>query len=86
MMVRRDLEEQLIEAAAEFPAVALMGPRQSGKTTLAQATFPDHTYISFEDLEMRSLAQVDPKRFLKDYPSESGIILDEVQHVPELLS
>src|SRR4029079_17974410 len=49
-------------------------------------TFPDHRYVTFEDLEQRALAQTDPKRFLTELPTQAGIILDEIQHVPELLS
>ncbi len=86
MLIRRELELVLREAAAEYSVVAVLGPRQSGKTTLTQMTFPHHRYITLEDLEHRSLAQADPKKFLKELPYESGIILDEIQHVPDLLS
>ncbi len=85
-MIVRDITDQLIQAAKEFAAVALVGPRQSGKTTLAQYIFPSHRYVSLEDFDTRALAKADPRRFLQDYASESGVILDEIQHVPELLS
>ncbi|HBL98314.1 TPA: AAA family ATPase [Candidatus Dependentiae bacterium] len=86
MLIRRRLEEKLIEAAQEFPVIALVGPRQSGKTTLAQVSFPDHRYVSLEDYDILSLALSDPRKFLTEYPSASGIILDEIQHAPILLS
>lgn len=86
MFIRRDLIQEVEAAAASFCVIALLGPRQSGKTTLAQYIFPNHTYISLEDFDMRALAASDPRRFLLDYPTESGLILDEIQHVPELLS
>ena len=86
MFIKRALSHSLIEAASEFPVVSIMGPRQSGKTTLAQTAFPNHAYISLEDFDIRTLAQTDPRKFLTDYPTESGIILDEIQHVPMLLS
>lgn len=84
--IRRELRDELVQAAKEFPAVALQGPRQSGKSTLVEHAFPDHTYVTFEDLEMRDRAQSDPKGFLSDYPSKAGIILVEAQHVPDLFS
>ncbi|MBA3954830.1 ATP-binding protein [Candidatus Dependentiae bacterium] len=85
-MISRSLTLHLIEAAKQLPVVALLGPRQSGKTTLARATFKDHIYISLEDLDTRKFAQEDPRRFFFENRNEHGIILDEFQHVPELLS
>jgi predicted AAA+ superfamily ATPase len=85
-MIHRELTSSVINAAAQFPVVAILGPRQSGKTTLVQNVFPNHRYVSFEDLDMRTLAIADPRGFLQDYPNEFGIILDEIQHVPTLLS
>lgn len=86
MLIQRQLAEHILEASREFPVVAILGPRQSGKTTLAQITFPYHRYISLEDYDVRALAQADPRQFLTEYPTDSGVILDEIQHVPELLS
>lgn len=86
MFIKRLLTAQLIEASNEFPVVAIVGPRQSGKTTLAQAEFPQHRYVSLEDLDTRELALADPRSFLNDFPSKTGLILDEIQHAPHLLS
>jgi uncharacterized protein len=86
MIVKRDLSIHLQRAAALFPVVAVLGPRQSGKTTLVQEVFPHHTYISLEDIDIRALALADPRRFLQDFTGNTGIILDEIQNVPELLS
>jgi uncharacterized protein len=85
-MIIRQLIGSLKEAALEFPVIAILGPRQSGKTTLVQSVFPNHRYVSLEDLDIRALANTDPRLFLHDYPYESGIILDEIQHAPTLLS
>lgn len=80
------MEKILKELAKGYPAIALLGPRQSGKTTLSQATFKDHKYISLENINERTFAQQDPVKFLKTYENEHGLILDEIQHVPDLLS
>ncbi len=85
-MIARDITNQLIEAASQFPVIAVLGPRQSGKTTLVQSIFSKHSYVSLEDLDNRLIATNDPRRFLNDFASEAGIILDEIQHVPSLLS
>lgn len=81
----RDLEATLLRFA-KFPVVALLGPRQSGKSTLAKKVFAQHTFINLEDLELRALANNDPKAFLRSYDNSHGIILDEFQNCPELLS
>ncbi len=67
-----------------FPVLALTGPRQSGKTTLAKAAFPNKPYVSLENPDQREFASNDPKRFLAQFPN--GAIVDEVQRVPALLS
>ncbi len=48
--------------------------------------FPNHRYISFEEIDQRIFAQTDPRAFLRDNKNEYGLILDEIQHVPDLLS
>ena len=83
-MIHRDLAEELERAATWAPSITLTGPRQSGKTTLCQAVFPDHPYISLESPDDRAFAQDDPRAFLAQFPR--GAVLDEVQRVPDLLS
>ena len=85
-IIKRDLEQELREAASETQAVAILGPRQSGKTTLARSTFKNHVYINLEDLDQRRYALADPKGFLQNISSPEGVILDEIQHTPELFS
>jgi hypothetical protein len=67
-----------------MPVVCVTGPRQSGKTTLVKYLFPDYTYYNLEFPEHRQYAQNDPAGFLKAI--ENGIVIDEIQRVPELLS
>jgi len=83
-MIRRQLQERLIELAKGFPALAITGPRQSGKTTLARMTFPELAYVSLEDPDQREMAVTDPRGFLAKF--RNGVILDEVQRTPDIFS
>ncbi len=83
-MIRRDMTSELKEAAREYPVVTIFGPRQSGKTTLVQMTFPRKPYRSLEDPDVRMVAERDPRGFLADLPE--GGILDEIHRLPKLLS
>ncbi len=84
VMIIRDISEELVKSAVEYPVVTVLGPRQSGKTTLVQMTFPDKPYFSLEDPDVRAAAENDPRGFLSQM--EGGGILDEVQRLPALLS
>jgi uncharacterized protein len=86
MIIRRRLTPYLKKLANQFPVVAVMGPRQSGKTTLAKETFPNYAYVTLEDLDRRIAAKEDPRGFLASYANRYGVIIDEIQEVPELLS
>jgi uncharacterized protein len=83
-MIQRDLHSVLKRASKNSSVISVTGPRQSGKTTLVRAAFPDFQYINFEDLSIREFAVGDPLSFLKTYGN--NIIFDEIQHVPELFS
>lgn len=83
-MISRKIVPILQEYATEFRSVLVVGPRQSGKTTLIKATFPDKPYISLENPDERLLAENDSRAFLNRFPN--GAILDEIQHVPKLMS
>lgn len=83
-MIERDITAELKHSAAEYPVVTILGPRQSGKTTLARMAFPDKPWVSLEDPDVRMAAEADPRGFLGQFPA--GAILDEVQRLPSLLS
>lgn len=83
-MLVRNAEKTLIRLAKSFPVVAITGPRQAGKTTLAKAVFKGKPYVSLENPDEREFAQNDPRRFLARFPN--GAVLDEVQRCPSLLS
>lgn len=83
-MIARTLQKKLLELAGYYPVVVVTGPRQSGKTTLCRNTFPDKPYVTLEALDSRDFARSDPRSFLAKVAD--GAIIDEVQHVPELLN
>lgn len=83
-IINRTLRLELLHLARQYPIIGLIGPRQSGKTTLAKLTFPNFRYVSLEDLDIRSYAQEDPRGFLSTY--SNNIIIDEIQRVPTLFS
>lgn len=86
MIIQREIQKHLANLATQFPAVAIMGPRQSGKTTLAKETFPHYAYVTLEDIDRKLAAKDDPRGFLSSFAHHQGVILDEVQEVPELFS
>lgn len=83
-MIPREITQELIGSAKEYPVVTVLGPRQSGKTTLVKMVFPDKPYFSMETPDVRMAAEIDPRGFLKNIPN--GAILDEIQRLPLLLS
>ncbi len=83
-MIERTLAKKLIALAQKFPVVTLTGPRQSGKTTLVKALFPELPYVSLEEPDLRQFAYTDPRGFLSNF--KQGAVLDEVQRTPDLLS
>ena len=83
-MISRKLGKNLLELAGHYPVVVVTGPRQSGKTTLCRASFPEHAYVSLEALDTREFATSDPRGFLAQYAN--GVIIDEIQQAAGLLS
>src|SRR5271156_6770828 len=86
MIISRALSPLIARLATQFPVLAILGPRQSGKTTLAKEIFPHYAYVTLEDIDMKLMAQDDPKRFLASYAEQKGVIIDEIQEVPHLFS
>ena len=82
--IQRQALGVLLQRAMLYPVVTVLGPRQSGKTTLCQMAFPDKPYVNLEQPDVREFAQQDPKAFLAQFPD--GAVLDEIQNVPSLLS
>ncbi|HIJ40849.1 MAG TPA: ATP-binding protein [Deltaproteobacteria bacterium] len=83
-MIRRKLASKLGDLSGEYPVVSITGPRQSGKTTLVKAVFPEWAYVSLEEPDIREYAMRDPRGFIAAYPER--VILDEAQRAPDLFS
>jgi len=82
-VIRRNLAAAAEEASRHYPIVQVMGPRQSGKTTLCRSVFAEKPYLNLEAHDTREEAVSDPRGLLRRFPE--GVILDEVQNAPGLL-
>jgi len=83
-MIKRALSNKLKKLSLKFPVVSVIGPRQSGKTTLVKSIFPDKTYVNLENIDTREFALNDPRGFLATY--SKGAVIDEAQRAPTLFS
>ncbi len=81
-MIHRTAQDALLRLAGQFPVIGITGPRQSGKSTLTKAAFPNKRYVTFDDKNMRELAKANPYDFISAFPD--GAIIDEAQKVPEI--
>lgn len=84
IMIERNISKKLTFLMSKFPVVTLTGIRQSGKSTLLKNSFKDYRYISLEDIDIRRMAQADPRGFLNSFGTK--IIIDEAQYAPDLFS
>ena len=86
-MIHRLLKEEILDRARNRPVIFLTGPRQCGKTTLAQETFPHYKYVLLEREHIREQIAADVEGFLLDaMEKEQGLIIDEFQHIPSITS
>ena len=81
-MIYRTAQDTLLRLAGQFPVIGITGPRQSGKSTLTKAAFPNKRYVTFDDKNMRELAKSNPSDFISAFPD--GAIINEAQKVPEI--
>lgn len=84
MFVPRKISAQIESGARQIPVIAVIGPRQSGKSTLIRTLFKNHVYLDMQDSDIFEFAKTDPKGFLNAHKSEYGIIIDEAQYAPSL--
>ena len=76
-MIHRTAQDALLRLAEQFPVIGITGPRQSGKSTLTKAAFPNKKYVTLDDRNMRELAKANPSDFISAFPD--GAIIDEAQ-------
>lgn len=82
--IDRLISSKIKEANNYFPVITITGPRQAGKSTLCRHLFPDYKYVSLERIPVRTAAMEDLEKFMNSLGDK--VIIDEVQHVPEILS
>jgi uncharacterized protein len=80
--IKRNLTHKVDELLRDFPAVAILGARQCGKTTLAKTLKPDWHYIDLENITDLDRFQHDPNYFFEQHPD--GLLIDEAQECPEV--
>ena len=85
-LIDRSIQSTLDDIVRQYAVVSLCGPRQSGKSTLVKMCYPQKQYYSLENPDTRALISADPRHFLNQCDLKAGVILDEVQRFPELLS
>jgi uncharacterized protein len=83
-MINRAIQSKISDLSKKYPIVAVVGPRQSGKSTLIKFLFQDYQYVNLESPTIREFAENDPEGFLQKYSTR--IIFDEIQNVPKLFS
>ena len=86
-MIPRHITPHILEALACVRIVAIAGPRQSGKTTLVRdiAQRRKMAVVSLDDKNARNWATLDPKGFLEEHTAEGGLVIDEIQRIPDLI-
>ncbi|HJM68381.1 MAG TPA: ATP-binding protein [Candidatus Babeliales bacterium] len=84
MYIKRDITKEVLEGSKDSPVIAIVGPRQSGKSTLCKEIFPKHAYVDMQDADTLDFALSDPKGFLQKRCNKYGIVIDEAQYAPKL--
>ena len=85
-LVPRSIGPLVLRSAATFPAVGIVGPRQSGKSSLVRSLFPGHKLAVMESPDVLRMALQDPRGFLDSFEAGEGAVLDEIQRAPEIMS
>lgn len=82
--IRRIISDKIEESFPFYSVIIVTGPRQAGKTTLCRYLFPDYKYYNLENPSIKDIVNNDPSKFIFDI--KEGLIIDEIQHLPQLLS
>ncbi|MDY0288897.1 MAG: ATP-binding protein [Sphaerochaeta sp.] len=84
MYIQRTIEKIIKKLENDYPVITVIGPRQSGKTSLVRHLYPDYAYVNLEEAKSYQLAKESVDEFFKMY--KPPVIIDEIQRVPDLLS
>lgn len=82
--IHRHISASVLQAHKYYPVIIFIGPRQSGKTTLARHLFADYKFVNLEDVSIYNRAVADVNDFLDSLGPKA--IIDEVQNYPPILS
>jgi len=82
--VKRNLQPKILKLLESFPVVAIVGPRQSGKTHLSKVLRPEWRYVDLEDPQTFEMISEDPKFFFNKNPSQ--VVIDEAQMLPSVFN
>ena len=80
-MIERTMAKTAKKLWSKYPIITITGPRQSGKTTLAKAIFPDAEYVNLEIPDVREEALRDARGFMQRH--KAPVIFDEIQNAPQ---
>lgn len=80
MWIKREITKELIDIASSFPITVLVGPRQVGKTSVLERSFPSYSYVSLDMAAHAEMAETRPDDFLDIHPPP--LVLDEIQYAP----
>jgi uncharacterized protein len=84
MFIKRAIESNVSLGIKQIPIIAIIGPRQSGKSTFIKHFFKNYSYFDMQDADNLNFAQNDPKGFLQNSRNNHGVIIDEAQYVPNI--
>lgn len=83
MYIKRQIEDTIINASKNYPAVLLTGPRQTGKSTLLKHLSEEtRTYVTLDDPQIRYSAMNSPELFFQRF--QPPLLIDEIQYAPQL--
>lgn len=82
LYIKRAMEDIVLRSDRMFKATLITGARQTGKSTMLRALFPERRGVTFDDAYLEEQAKNNPDMFLQMNPPP--VVMDEVQYVPEL--
>jgi predicted AAA+ superfamily ATPase len=82
MWIERNISNKIKTLSGQYPAIALIGARQTGKSSLLKRLFPTYSFVSLDLPSHADLAETQPQEFIRQFPPP--VVIDEVQYAPGL--